>query len=294
VSLTFFAMSGITFTLPFYFQVLRGFSPLQAGLCFLPFALGQILAAPRSAGMVEKFGYRRVMTFGLVLVTLSLIGVSRMQPEWPLWIVLVVFFFFGFGMGNVMAPASTVMQNVLPLARAGAGSAVQNTVRQVGGALGIAVIGTLLANQYAKNLAPSLDSLPAQFPSEAKDAMSNSIIATVEVLQRAVGQGLPSSIADTVKSGAFTSYLDASHVTTLVSAGFALVATLLIVFALPHITPPQKGAHGPAGRPSAEGEGHAHITDAHTRAEADEAAGELEDSYAREAAEEYQPEPDKA
>ena len=296
VTLSFFAMNGITFTLPFFLQTLRGYSTLTAGLCFLPFAIGQIIAAPRSAGMVNRFGYKKVMTLGMSIVTLSLLVLSfALHLDTPLWLILVVFFFFGFGMGNVMAPASTVMQNVLPLARAGAGSAVQNTVRQVGGALGVAVIGTLLANQYAKNLTPSLDQLPAQFPSEAKDAMSNSIIATVEVLQRAVGQGLPASVAETVKNSAFTAFLDASHVTTLVSAGLALVAVLILWFALPHITPPQKGTHAPAGRPLAtEGEGHAHLTDAHTRAEADDAAGELEDSYAREAAEEYQPEPDKA
>ncbi|MFN8147257.1 MAG: MFS transporter [Candidatus Nanopelagicales bacterium] len=294
VTLAFFAMNGITFTLPFFLQTLRGYSTLTAGLCFLPFAVGQILAAPRSAGMVNRFGYKKVMTLGMGIVTLSLLVLSfALHLDTPLWLILLVFFFFGFGMGNVMAPASTVMQNVLPLARAGAGSAVQNTVRQVGGALGVAVIGTLLANQYAKNLTPSLDQLPAQFPSEAKDAMSNSIIATVEVLQRAVGQGLPQSVADAVKNSAFTAFLDASHVTTLVSAALALVAALILWFLLPHITPPQKGAHGPA-RPAAEGEGHAHITDAHTREEADDAAGELEDSYAREAAEEYQPEPDKA
>jgi DHA2 family multidrug resistance protein-like MFS transporter len=67
VSLAFFAMSGITFSLPFYMQILRGLTTLQAGLCFLPFALGQIIAAPRSAGMVKRFGYRPVMTGGLVL-----------------------------------------------------------------------------------------------------------------------------------------------------------------------------------------------------------------------------------
>ncbi|MFN8158201.1 MAG: MFS transporter [Candidatus Nanopelagicales bacterium] len=294
VTLAFFAMNGITFTLPFFLQTLRGYSTLTAGLCFLPFAVGQILAAPRSAGMVNRFGYRKVMATGMAIVTLSLLVLSfSLHLDTPLWLILLIFF-FGFGMGNVMAPASTVMQNVLPLARAGAGSAVQNTVRQVGGALGVAVIGTLLANQYAKNLSPALDQLPTQFPSEAKDAMSNSIIATVEVLQRAVTQGLPSSIADAVKNNAFTAFLDASHVTTLVSAGLALIALLILVLGLPHITPPQKGAHGPQGRPQTEGEGHSHITDAHTRAEADEAAGELEDSYAREAAEEYQPEPDKA
>ena len=144
VTLAFFALSGITFTLPFYLQILRGYDTLIAGLCFVPFAVGQILAAPRSATMVLRFGYRAVMTTGLVLVALSLIALFFVELETPLWVILVVFFVFGFGMGNVIAPASTVMQNVLPLARAGAGSAVQNTVRQVGGALGVAIIGTVL------------------------------------------------------------------------------------------------------------------------------------------------------
>ena len=77
---------------------------------------------------------------------------ARISIDSPLWGVLVVFFIFGLGMGNVIAPGSTVLQNVLPLARAGAGSAVQNTVRQVAGALGVAVVGTVLATQYAANL----------------------------------------------------------------------------------------------------------------------------------------------
>ncbi len=66
VSLAFFALSGITFTLPFYLQILRGYTTLAAGLCFLPFAVGQLIAAPRSAAMVKRFGYRTVMTVGLV------------------------------------------------------------------------------------------------------------------------------------------------------------------------------------------------------------------------------------
>ena len=65
VTLAFFAMNGITFTLPFFLQTLRGYSTLTAGLCFLPFAIGQILAAPRSAGMVKRFGARVVIPVGL-------------------------------------------------------------------------------------------------------------------------------------------------------------------------------------------------------------------------------------
>ncbi|MFM8897027.1 MAG: MFS transporter, partial [Actinomycetales bacterium] len=202
VSLAFFALSGITFSLPFYLQVLRGYDTLIAGLCFVPFALGQLLAAPRSASVVARLGYRPVMTGGLVLVALSLIGLLFLQLDTPVWILLVIFFIFGFGMGNVIAPASTVMQNVLPLARAGAGSAVQNTVRQVGGALGVAIIGTVLATRYAANLDQVL---PASFP--ARDVASESIVATAAVLDKADSMGVPSAVVDQVRSGAFEAFL---------------------------------------------------------------------------------------
>jgi Na+/melibiose symporter-like transporter len=297
VTLAFFAMSGITFTLPFFLQTLRGYSTLQAGLCFLPFAIGQIIAAPRSATTVNRFGYRRVMAGGLLLVSISLLTLSfSLHLDTPLWAILVVFFFFGFGMGNVIAPASTVMQNALPLARAGAGSAVQNTVRQVGGALGVAVIGTILATRYAANLQPTLDKLPTQFPQSAKDAMANSVGATVRVLEAATAQGLPATAAESAKATAFDAFLSASQVTTLISTTVVFVAAVVVWFMLPQITPPQKGAHAPGGRPAdanAHADGatsheHPHVGDAHSRAEADLQAAELEDTYAREAAEEYE------
>ena len=69
------------------------------------------------------------------MVGAACLGLAAMDVDTPLWVILTVFFAFGFGMGNVMAPASTLIQNSLPLAQAGAGSAVSNTVRQVGGAL---------------------------------------------------------------------------------------------------------------------------------------------------------------
>ncbi len=243
VSLAFFAMSGIIFTLPFFFQTLRGFSTLAAGLCFLPFALGQIIAAPRSAGMVARFGYKRVMTGGLALVTLAMLGIASLSIDQPLWVVLVVFFVFGFGMGNVIAPASTVMQNALPLARAGAGSAVQNTVRQVFGALGVAVIGTVLATQYASNVAPVLDKLPDGTPDSLRELATNSVGGTVSALDTLGGSGLPADVVAQGKQVAYQSFLDAAHVTSLISMVMVLVAALVVWFMLPPITPPQRGDH---------------------------------------------------
>ena len=240
VTLAFFALSGITFTLPFYLQILRGYDTLTAGLCFVPFAVGQILAAPRSAAMVLRFGYRAVMTTGLVLVALSLIALLFVQLDTPLWIILVVFFIFGFGMGNVIAPASTVMQNVLPLARAGAGSAVQNTVRQVGGALGVAIIGTVLATQYASRITPALGQLPDQVPEEARQAAENSIVATDGLLSGLEQSGAPATVIDALRASAFDSFLASAHVTYIISVSVVVIAALLVAFALPKITPPRQ------------------------------------------------------
>jgi len=241
VSLAFFAMSGITFSLPFYLQVLRGYGTFAAGLCFLPFAVGQLLSAPRSNSLVARFGYKPVMTTGLAVVAIALLSLARLQLDTPMWVVLVTFFLFGLGMGCVIAPASTVMQNVLPLARAGAGSAVQNTVRQVFGALGVAVVGTVLATQYAANLQPGLDALPPQVPQAAKDAASESIIATMNVLGQAAENGLPTGMVEVARQGAFDAFLAASHLTSYISLGVAVIAALVVGFMLPRIKPPQKG-----------------------------------------------------
>ena len=253
VSLAFFALSGITFSLPFYLQILRGYDTLIAGLCFVPFAVGQLLAAPRSASTVARFGYRPVMTGGLILVSIALVALIFIEVNTPIWILLGVFFLFGLGMGNVIAPASTVMQNVLPLARAGAGSAVQNTVRQVGGALGVAIVGTVLATQYASNLASSADQLPPevieQLPPGSLDAAQESIVATEAALRAAEGAGVPPGIVESLQAAAFSDFLAASHVTSAISAGIVILAALIVGFGLPHITPPTARPAGPPASP---------------------------------------------
>jgi len=288
VSLSFFALSGITFTLPFYLQVLRGYSTLSAGLCFLPFAVGQIIAAPRSAALVNKFGYKVIMGTGLFIVGFALLGLTQLQLDTPIWLVLAIFFFFGLGMGSVIAPASTVMQNVLPLARAGAGSAVQNTVRQVFGALGVAVISTILATKFASLMKPTLEALPPAFPAAAKDVASQSVGGAVAVFQKAAESGLPGPVVQKALAGTYDSFLTASHVTSLVSAVMVLIAGVVVWTLLPDITPPSRK---PADPPSEHQDGTVHKLDAATREVADAQAAELEDSYPAESAEEFTGEP---
>jgi len=242
VSLAFFALSGITFSLPFYLQVLRDYSTLVAGLCFLPFAVGQLAAAPRSAALVKRFGYRAVMTVGLALVALALLALARLEMDTALWLVLVVFAVFGAGMGMVTAPGSTVMQNVLPLARAGAGSAVQNTVRQVAGALGVAVIGTILATQYATNLARAASASPVPVSPDLLDGASQSVVAADVILNQAAQQEMPAAMVELLRAGAYESFLSAAHLTSLISALVVAAAALIVLLLLPAITPPERGS----------------------------------------------------
>jgi EmrB/QacA subfamily drug resistance transporter len=237
VSLAFFAMNGVVFMFPFYLQVVRGLDTLQAGFCFLPFAVGQILAAPRSASFVNRWGNRAVITFGLVVVCIDLLLLTQLERTTPLAALLTLFFTFGVGMGLMMAPASTLIQNTLPLARAGAGSAVQNTVRQVFGALGVAIVGTVLVERYSSNLAPTLDRLPPSAPAAAKDALSSSVAAVPEVLARAQAAGLPAPIATQIRDHAFDAFVSASQVATLISAGAAIVATVIVAALLPRDLP---------------------------------------------------------
>lgn len=284
VSLAFFALSGITFTLPFYLQLLRGYSTLAAGMCFLPFAVGQLISAPRSAKLVSRFGYRPVMAIGLTVVTAALLGLSRLELDTPLWLLLTLFFLFGLGMGSVIAPASTVMQNVLPLARAGAGSAVQNTVRQVFGALGVAVISTLLATRFSSLMAPTIEQLPPQIPQAARDAAAQSVGGAVAVFERAGEAGAPAQFVQSGLDAAYEAFITASHLTSLVSAAMVGIAAVTVALGLPHIAPPT--AH-PDVAPAPHDEDTVHELAARTDEEARAAAAELELDYPAEAASEY-------
>jgi EmrB/QacA subfamily drug resistance transporter len=103
VSLAFAALQGSLLFLAFYYQIVRGWSPLQSGLLTLPFAVGQLLAAPRSAKMVARFGARRVIPFGIIVATLAMLGIATLSVDAPVWYLVLVGFMFGFGLGNVIA-----------------------------------------------------------------------------------------------------------------------------------------------------------------------------------------------
>lgn len=152
VTLTFFAMFGSLFLMTQYWQLVHGFTPLQAGVHLVPYALTMMFTAPMSARLVEKLGTKRVVTLGLTLISVAMLVLSTISPESSYLRVIVNMCFMAVGMGLTMAPATESVMGSLPREKAGVGSAVNDTTRQMGGALGVAVIGSLVASVYAAGI----------------------------------------------------------------------------------------------------------------------------------------------
>ncbi len=148
ISSSFLSLFGSYFLLTQYLQLVLGMSPLRAGLYSLPSGITQMISAPQSARLVERHGYRKVLTSGLVLVAAGMAVLAYLSRTSPSWMVLIGLAVMGLGIGLSTAPATGAIISSLPLNKAGVGSAVNDTTRELGGALGIAVLGSLLASKY--------------------------------------------------------------------------------------------------------------------------------------------------
>ena len=148
--LIFFAMFGATFLLTQYLQFVMGYTPLRAGTALLPWAAIMLVVAPASARLTERVGTKRVVGAGLSFATLSLVLMSTLPSTHIHYVpdVLPRLILLAFGMGLTMAPSTESIMGSLPRAKAGVGSAMNDTTRQVGGALGVAVVGSVMTSIY--------------------------------------------------------------------------------------------------------------------------------------------------
>jgi EmrB/QacA subfamily drug resistance transporter len=157
VTLTFFALFGSMFLLTQYWQFVHGYTPLEAGVRMLPFATAMMVTAPLSARLVERVGTKRIVTLGLLIVSISLFGLSFVTVDSSYLRVIANYSLVAVGMGLAMPPATESVMGSLPREKAGVGSAVNDTTRQMGGALGVAVIGSIVASVYSSHI---LDAAP--------------------------------------------------------------------------------------------------------------------------------------
>jgi EmrB/QacA subfamily drug resistance transporter len=218
IGMGFFAMAGVFFFTSFYMQSVLGLSPLEAGAMALPFAAAQLIFSPRSGVMVARYGARLVCTVGLLLVTLALIGYQFVDATSPLWVLGLIFFVQGAGMANVMPPATESVMSALPREKAGAGSAINNAARQVAVAMGVAVLGSVIASVYRDQMADRFRALPPG----AREVAGQSIEATTAVAGRlgAAGQSLIEP--------AHTAFVNGMHYAAGVSAVIAFLAAVMV------------------------------------------------------------------
>ena len=217
VTLVFFALFGSMFLQTQYLQFVLGYSALEAGLRVAPIALVLMVAAPLSARLVERAGTKVVVAAGLATVAAALVVLSFATVTSGYGPVLVSMLVMGVGMGLTMAPATESIMGSLPRAKAGVGSAVNDTTRQVGGALGVAILGSLLASTYGSSLGSAV---PA--------AARASVGAALDV-----AAGLGGEQGSALASAARSAYVDGMSVGVLVAAAAALLGSVIAVAFLP-------------------------------------------------------------
>jgi Na+/melibiose symporter-like transporter len=221
VTLTFFSLMGVLFLLTQYLQGVLGLSALETGLRFIPIAAGVILASPVAAVLTARIGTRLVTSLGLVVVAAGLVLLATLGVASSDLHVSGVLFVIAVGMGLAMTPATDAIMSARPKAQFGVGSAVNDATREIGGALGVAVLGSLFAGTYAAHVADGLAGLPPV----AAQAAGQSLAGAAAVAQAVGGEAGAAILAI-----ARQSFVDGMTVTAIVGVGFA-VAGAIIAFA---------------------------------------------------------------
>jgi len=218
ITLTYFALFGSTFLLTQYFQFVLGYSPLKAGFMASPVAIGLMIGGPNAPRLVRRFGTKYVVATGLAIVGAGLLCYASDTLMSSVLLGCLVRAAFGLGMGLTTAPATESIMGALPRGKAGVGSAVNDTTRQTGGALGVAVLGSIFAANYRKVIAPDLAAMPA----DARHLAHDSIGKAIGYVERA-----PDALGGVVHDGAVHAYLQSMHVVYPIAA--AVVACAIVV-----------------------------------------------------------------
>jgi len=210
IFIQFMAFFGYTFVVLQYLQFVRGDTPLAAAVQVLPLALALMPTSRLAPRLTARFGARWVSGAGLTLLAGGLAIMSQLQTDSPYWLMLAGLIVIGVGMGAAMTPATTAITEGLPAAQQGVGSALNDLSREVGGAIGIAVIGSVLTSSYSSHV--DVTGLSGRVAAGVKDSVA-----------------IASHLGGTVSAHADTAFVSAMHVALLTASGVALTAAVVVV-----------------------------------------------------------------
>ncbi len=237
LTIQFFGSFGMFFTMLQYLQYVAGRSPLGAAVALLPMPFVMIPVARNAPRVAERVGIRRVVPVGLVLSATGLFLMSRLGVDLVYWQFAVALVVFAAGMGLAGTPATTAIVSSLPSSKQGVASAVNDTSRELGSALGIAILGSVLASGYRDALVASgaLAGLPAQVVERA-----SSSVAFVQAGAEQLAQLGPAGTR--LVAAAEQAFVDATGQAMLVGSGALLLGAVLVALRAPGRTA-ARGAH---------------------------------------------------
>jgi EmrB/QacA subfamily drug resistance transporter len=218
ICIQFFAFFGFTFVSLQYLEGVRGYTALIAALAVLPLSATMMPAARLTPRLVTRFGARSVCVTGLLLCAVGLFILSRIGTDTPYWLMLAGLVPLGIGMGSAMTPATTAITEALPQAEQGVGSALNDLSREVGGALGTAVIGSVVTAVYSSSL--QIPGAPAALVDKARSSFAVAIHA-----------------GGSTGADAQSAFVDGIHTGLLYAAGAAIIAACSVAILLRRETP---------------------------------------------------------
>jgi len=225
VALVYGALMGVMFFLPQFLQLVQADSPLQSGLAMLPAAGGLFLASLFSPRWAERFGTRRIVVSGLLLVVAGLALAAYLTADSAYVHVGASLGLMGLGLGMVLPQATNAVLASVPRERAGMGSAVNDGVGELGGSLGVAILGSLLSlgyrNQIEAQIAAAGDAI-ASIPASVIEAVRESLAAG----SLAVAQ-LPADIATPIRQVAGNAFVSGMTTALMVAAAIVAAGALL-------------------------------------------------------------------
>jgi Na+/melibiose symporter-like transporter len=245
---------GLLFALPLFLQAVVGYTAFETGLVFLALAAGAFVAAPAAARAAHAWGPKHTVTIGMGLEAVGIIATSLLISVDVTGLQLAIpLFVYGIGVGFATAQLTSIVLSDIPPHRSGLASGANSTLRQVGSALGIAILGTVLFVSLSNGVERNLADVPG-LPPEAAEG-----IATA--MEQSAGQALTVFKEDpqyaAVVPGIEQAFVDATKLTGIVAVGFVLVGVVLSL-----LLPKNAARHGathepvaPAVEPEGEGEG---------------------------------------
>ncbi len=224
ISLAFFTMFGISFVLTQYLQLVLGKTALTAGLLFLPFSVVMMAIAPRAPRLVGRFGVASVASTGLGLVALGLVMMTGLGVGSPVWHIYLGLLPMAAGMSMASSPLTSLIMSAVPRNRAGMGSAMNDTTRELGGALGVAVLGSLLATTYTSSIGDATGDLSPVSAAQAKSGLAGALESA-----QTLGDGARRALVSAARSA----YVDGFGVAAWVAAAVVLSTAVAARFLLP-------------------------------------------------------------